>query len=193
MNQHGQYGAGHHAFDDAPVGGGLEHMEPDPESFVAAKGAEAVLHQFQSEKEHADPHDRHAGIPQPVMLSEKEKEGGESQDGQTVFADLQHQNPAGNRRADIGPEDHPDGLDKCHEPAVDQSDGHHRGYRAGLDYARYGQAGQQAHHPVLSHRANHAAQAFTRDGLESVGHKTHSDEEDAEASDDLEKDGEKEG
>ena len=47
-----------------------------------------------------------------------------AEERQAVLSDLERENPSGDRGADVGADDDPDGLGEGHELAIDEPDHH---------------------------------------------------------------------
>ena len=143
--------------------------------------ATGVFHEFEAKEDHTDPHDRHGPEPPTIAFGKKINNGCDPQERQTILADFQHENPAGNGGADVGPHNHAQSLGKLHDSTIDEADDHDSRDRTRLNHAGDDDPDTGCQQPVIGREANHPAQARTGNGLHAVGHRLHAEQKDAQA------------
>ncbi len=176
-----QHTAERGAFQHTEVGRGGKRVEPSLEGGQIFDDGKPVLHQFQAEEDHPQPHGRHGDVADPISLGKQIDERTDADDWQPVLADLHRQEPAGDRGADVGPHDDADGLGQCHEPAVDESHHHDRRDRAGLNQHGDDRSDRDGQQSVVGHGANQPSQAGAGHRLQSLGHVLHAQQEDTQS------------
>ncbi len=182
LHQHPEQGAD--ADQDEPAGetGGDEILQ----RAQAAQGRKTVLEAVDAEEEHAEARQRLSECARTQGAATEHQEGTEADEGHGEDVDLQAQAQSGNqpgvhRRADVGAEEHPQGIAHRQQAGVDEADAGDGDGGGGLH-----QRGDQHACGKTAGRGGGAAleqalQGVAGGQLQALGHHVHADQEQADA------------
>jgi len=147
-----------------------------------AQGHDPALHDEHAVEEQAESQEEIAPIADPLTLAQDLHEHAHAHHGQRDIGEFEGDDLGGHGGADIGAEDHPEGLLHGHEPGIHQAHGQDRGGARTLNDGGNGRPGKDRHDPVRGKLLQYAAQSRPCYPLERIRHQMHPEEEEPQAS-----------
>ena len=101
-------------FQDANVIRRLKCMKQGFKLGLPPERSEAVFHEFEAKKHHANAEYSQRHIAELFLLQKQPTKGAQANDREAIFSDVQGQHPACDRRADVGAHDDADSSVQRH-------------------------------------------------------------------------------
>jgi hypothetical protein len=143
------------------------------------------LHEVQAEEQDAETEENVRFFPCLSLFGEQHRggdaDGCKGEDGDVHLEPQNGDDPAGERRADVGAEDHADGLDQGHQAGIDERDHHDGGRGRTLDQYGDEDTGEDGDETVLRHHLQNVFELVPCGLLKSFGEELHAIQEQAEA------------
>ena len=156
------------------------------EEFGLAQRRHRVAHHAHAEEQHAETGDDLPPVVQDRLFEKDDERNADKGEQRRQRADVERDQKAGHRGADVGAHDDPDGLPQRHHAGVDEADDHDGRRRGGLDRRRDARADEHAEKAVGGQLFEDALHAVARCSLEAGAHHLHAVEEERETAEQAE-------